>query len=112
MAYGAHTDEKDVPMMVAKDNSIACRSRISLRGPIKIELEEALWGRRPKGGTVGGMGRERRGYNWKGRGWSLELEDGKFVWVAIIVFTGPWLKREGLQDVTISLMPTMLPREG
>jgi hypothetical protein len=48
-------------MMVAKDNSIACRSKISLRGPIKIELEEALWGRRPEGGTVGGMGQGRRG---------------------------------------------------
>ena len=61
MAYGAHTDEKDVPMMVAKDNSIACRSKIALRGPIKIELEEALWGRRLEGGTAGGMGRGRRG---------------------------------------------------
>jgi hypothetical protein len=58
------------------------------------------------------MGRERRGYNQKGRGWSPELEDGKFVWVAIIIFSGPWLQGQSLQDVTIALMPAMLPREG
>jgi hypothetical protein len=87
VAYGARNDEKNVPLMVVKDNSITCRSRISLRGPIKIELEEALWGRRLEGGTVGGMGLGWRGESRKGRGRSPKSEDGKFVWVAINIFS-------------------------
>jgi len=89
MTKGACAYDKDVPMMVAEDYSIACSSWIALRGPVKIELDEVLWGRRPKGGAAGRRGQGRRRSSLKGRDWSPESKDGKFVWIAIKVYVGP-----------------------
>jgi hypothetical protein len=51
VSYVASSDEKDVPIVIAEDYSIACWARITLRGPIEIELDEVLRRREPRGGT-------------------------------------------------------------
>jgi hypothetical protein len=42
--YGTSVDEKDVPIVIAENYSIACWSWIALRGPVEIELNEVLRG--------------------------------------------------------------------
>jgi len=62
MTKGAYTYENDVPMMVAKDYSIACCAQIAFRGSVKIELDEInLGGRQKRGAAKGGGEREEGG---------------------------------------------------
>jgi hypothetical protein len=63
MTKGALVYENDVPMMVAKDYSIARCAWIAFRGSVKIELDEVDWGGRPKGGATE-KGGKRRGGKW------------------------------------------------
>jgi hypothetical protein len=99
-------------MMVAEDYSEACSSWISLRGPVKIELDEILWGRRPKVGVARRGAQRRGGESLKGREWSPMPKDGEFGGSAGQVCVRPILKVESFQDVAMALMPTLLPREG
>jgi hypothetical protein len=78
MTEGAYAYEKDFPMMVAEDYPIACYSWIAFRGPVKIELDEILWGRRPKGGDSRRGGKRRLGESLKRGKWSPMLKDGEF----------------------------------
>ena len=48
----------------------------------------------------------------KGGGWRPEPEDGEFVWVIIEVYVDSELRGDRFQDVTIALMPSVMPREG
>jgi hypothetical protein len=112
VADGTGTDEKDVPKGVTKENTVASRSWIALRGPIKVKLEEAFWGRGPEGRVVGEKGSSRRRLSLKGRGRSLVPNYGKFIWSVVITLTRSRLKMESLHDVTIALMPVVLPGEG
>jgi hypothetical protein len=89
MTYGASVDEKDVPMMVAEDYYVASSSWIALKGPVKIELDEILWGRRPKGGATGRGGQGRRRASLKGREWSAKSKDGEFDGIVVEVCIGP-----------------------
>jgi hypothetical protein len=112
MTEGACTDEKDVPMMVVEDDPITCCSWISLRGPVKIELDEILWGRRSKGGATRRGGKRRGGENLKRRKRSPMPKDREFGGSVGQVCVGPLLKLESFHDVAMALMPTLLPREG
>ena len=106
------TYEKDVPMMVAEDYSEACSSWIALRGPVKIELDEIIWERRPKVGAARRGGQRRGGEILKRREWSPMPKDGEFGGSAGQVCVGPILKVDSFQDVAMALMPSLLPREG
>jgi hypothetical protein len=78
MPEGACAYDEDVPMMVAEDYSIACSPWIALRGSVKIELDEILWGRRPKGGAARRDGGRRGGESLKRRERCPMPEDGEF----------------------------------
>jgi len=90
--YGTSADEKDVPIVIAENYSIACWSWIALRGPVEIELDEVLRGGGPKGGAAGRRDWGRRKTSLKGGGWRPEPEDGEFVWVIIEVYVGSELR--------------------
>jgi len=55
VSYGANSDEKDFPIVIAEDYSTTCWPRISFGGPVEVEFDEVL-----RGGT------RRWGYSERG----------------------------------------------
>jgi hypothetical protein len=80
--YGTSANEKDVPIVIAENYSIAYWSWIALRGPVEIDLDEVL---------RGGGGTKRWGCCEEGLGKKEDESEGRRVETR----TGGWGVRLG-----------------